>query len=268
MPHELRLLRLVVRGLGDVVQAGRPARRGVPPSRASREPRGEAPEQPEPPSSTSRLTLSSEARGRSKTCAWVARFRNRCAALGDNGRFAAEECRFSCATCDRPAEAACIEANFGTVITESCGDSDAWHKKNDESKDCAWVAANADRCTVKADGAVYRAEWTLRVAIPSTRLPRRASGRPKELVPSATALLRYAFEECKATCGTCGKRCVDDPTWHKAGEPLKTCAWAARFRNRCAATGEDGVTGFNACRRACRSCDYERERAAVAVCED
>mmetsp|Transcript_3428 Transcript_3428/g.10074 ORF Transcript_3428/g.10074 Transcript_3428/m.10074 type:complete len:233 (+) Transcript_3428:1283-1981(+) len=232
MPHELRLLRLVVRGLGDVVQAGRPARRGVPPSRASREPRGEAPEQPEPPSSTSRLTLSSEARGRSKTCAWVARFRNRCAALGDNGRFAAEECRFSCATCDRPAEAACIEANFGTVITESCGDSDAWHKKNDESKDCAWVAANADRCTVKADGAVY------------------------------------AFEECKATCGTCGKRCVDDPTWHKAGEPLKTCAWAARFRNRCAATGEDGVTGFNACRRACRSCDYERERAAVAVCED
>ncbi len=68
---------------------------------------------------------------------------------------------------------------------------------------------------------------------------------------------RYAFQTCKAACGSCGERCLDDDEWHKAGEPRvaaregparrpprprrrdKTCAWVNRFTNRCEAAGED-----------------------------
>ena len=33
--------------------------------------------------------------------------------------------------------------------TDECEDSETWHKNGDESKDCAWVAEWAPRCSVK-----------------------------------------------------------------------------------------------------------------------
>lgn len=106
-------------------------------------------------------------------------------------------------------------------------DSETWHKKGDESKDCKWVGSNPDktieRCLVKSGDVVL------------------------------------AGEACIKTCGSFREPedCVDDPDWHKDGEPEKDCVWASRFSNRLAALGEDGRYGFQACPVAARTCRQE-----------
>mmetsp|Transcript_10446 Transcript_10446/g.31189 ORF Transcript_10446/g.31189 Transcript_10446/m.31189 type:complete len:394 (-) Transcript_10446:56-1237(-) len=102
---------------------------------------------------------------------------------------------------------------------DACADSTSWHKLEAPEKDCSWVSETKKRCLVKAEGGIY------------------------------------AFEECKATCGTCGAACVDDEGWHKAGEPDKGCAWAKRAIQRCAAIGESGEAGYEACKFACNTCE-------------
>jgi len=101
----------------------------------------------------------------------------------------------------------------------SCVDSTTWTKKNDAAKTCDWVASlPAARCTVK----------------------------------DASTVL--AAEACKATCGSCGT-CVDEPGWHKAGDPAKDCTWVSRFTNRLAVEGEDGTLAYQSCRKSARTCD-------------
>jgi len=51
--------------------------------------------------------------------------------------------------------------------------------------------------------------------------------------------------------------CVDSTTWHKAGRPLKTCAWTRGGTgvHRCKnVLGEDGTTGFESCPLSCGLC--------------
>jgi hypothetical protein len=52
-------------------------------------------------------------------------------------------------------------------------------------------------------------------------------------------------------------KCVDSTTWHKAGRPRKTCAWAAggNGRHRCKnVLGEDGTVGLESCPLTCGTC--------------
>eukprot|EP00633_Aureoumbra_lagunensis_P003462 CAMPEP_0197301690 /NCGR_PEP_ID=MMETSP0890-20130614/50557_1 /TAXON_ID=44058 ORGANISM="Aureoumbra lagunensis, Strain CCMP1510" /NCGR_SAMPLE_ID=MMETSP0890 /ASSEMBLY_ACC=CAM_ASM_000533 /LENGTH=735 /DNA_ID=CAMNT_0042781059 /DNA_START=255 /DNA_END=2462 /DNA_ORIENTATION=+ len=67
----------------------------------------------------------------------------------------------------------------------------------------------------------------------------------------------YAFEMCGTACGSCDEECIDDPDWHKNGEPEKDCAWASRFTKRCTTIGADMRRGYEACRYACRTCDFD-----------
>mmetsp|Transcript_14182 Transcript_14182/g.42271 ORF Transcript_14182/g.42271 Transcript_14182/m.42271 type:complete len:624 (-) Transcript_14182:152-2023(-) len=101
-----------------------------------------------------------------------------------------------------------------------CEDSKTWTKKDDDAKDCAWVAGKPKtRCAAKDENAVF------------------------------------AFEECKVACGVCGKTCADDDSWASANDEDKDCAWAKRFINRCAAVGEDGMYGYESCAKSCHACD-------------
>jgi hypothetical protein len=73
-----------------------------------------------------------------KDCAWAAAATSRCIAVGDDGTYAFEACEGACF--------ACAAARGG-----SCGDDAAFFKKGAPAKDCAWVARDFQRCTVKGD---------------------------------------------------------------------------------------------------------------------
>jgi hypothetical protein len=124
-----------------------------------------------------------------------------CNSGGDNGEGA----------CERPWIDPCESGPCGT-------NSETWHKKDDESKDCKWVAATntEKRCAVKGEDKV---------------------------------LASYA---CPNACGTAS--CGDDVTWHKRDEPEKTCAWVSVFpRKRCFVRSDDKTMAKVACPIACRN---------------
>jgi len=105
---------------------------------------------------------------------------------------------------------------------DDCSDSAEWAKSGDPSKDCAWVSElPSTRCSVKDADKIF------------------------------------AFEECRASCGSCGA-CEDSDSWVKAGDDdSKDCVWVSRFINRCAAMGADGTLGYESCRFACGTCSPE-----------
>jgi len=141
----------------------------------------------------------------SKDCIWASRFSNRLAVIGEDQRTGYQACPVAARTCR---------------MTDCPGDSETWHKKNDKSKDCAWVSEKpALRCTVKNDRAVL------------------------------------AAEACLQTCDACRTRCEDVPGWHKQGDPAKDCTWVSRFTNRLAVLGEDRTYAWQSCRKSSRTCD-------------
>ena len=78
------------------------------------------------------------------TCGWVGEVKtNRCVRLGVDGRYAWEACR-----------AACFSS--ATEVRGECSDSAEWHKKNDDTKTCSWVAGKPPtRCNVKGQDGTW-----------------------------------------------------------------------------------------------------------------
>jgi hypothetical protein len=112
-------------------------------------------------------------------------------------------------------------ADFYVVAPQLCDDDQTFSKKDDASKDCAWVAAFPEsRCLVKDDDAAF------------------------------------AFEQCKSACKTCTKTCSDDADWHKTNDPTKNCDnWVKRYFNRCNVQGQDGTFAYQSCSRSCQTCN-------------
>jgi len=111
---------------------------------------------------------------------------------------------------------------FFIGVSGDCHDSSSWYKTGEDWKTCEWVGEfKSARCNVKGTGDMY------------------------------------AFEMCGTACGSCDEECIDDPDWHKNGEPEKDCAWASRFTKRCTTIGADMRRGYEACRYACRTCDFD-----------
>jgi hypothetical protein len=67
----------------------------------------------------------------------------------------------------------------------------------------------------------------------------------------------FAFEACRSSCGSCGRECVDSPTWMKsAEEPEKDCDWSSRVKNRRITIGDDGAFAYESCLYSSRTCHY------------
>ena len=82
-----------------------------------------------------------------KDCAWVAAATSRCIAVGEDLTFGFEGC-----------PAACLACNGLGYDGLGCDDDAAWHKKNSPSKDCAWVANDAPRCSAKGEDGAFAFE--------------------------------------------------------------------------------------------------------------
>jgi hypothetical protein len=82
-----------------------------------------------------------------KDCAWVAAATSRCIAVGEDFTFGFEGC-----------PAACLACNGLGYDGLGCDDDAAWHKKNSPSKDCAWVANDAPRCSAKGEDGAFAFE--------------------------------------------------------------------------------------------------------------
>mmetsp|Transcript_13786 Transcript_13786/g.42705 ORF Transcript_13786/g.42705 Transcript_13786/m.42705 type:complete len:640 (-) Transcript_13786:185-2104(-) len=179
----------------------------------------------------------------SRDCVWVSEDpETRCKLPGQpsfvsDTRLASEACPLACGTC--PAQPSCDPKTYAPTYEPTpgpapayeptskpapgpdpdCADSTSFFKKDDPSKDCAWVAKQpAERCLVKSDQVVL------------------------------------AAEVCLKACGGCSVDCQDDKSWFKAGSPEKDCVWVSRFTNRLAALGDDGRFGYQACPAAARTC--------------
>lgn len=108
----------------------------------------------------------------------------------------------------------CGDGKVFTCCYNNCTDSATWHKNDEPSKDCDWVAEFVpQRCDVK--------------------------GADRSL----------ASYSCPRACGT---SCHDDLGWHKTDEPDKGCAWVSAFSEaRCDTKGEDGTLASYSCPTAC-----------------
>ncbi|KAH8064914.1 hypothetical protein JL722_1803 [Aureococcus anophagefferens] len=112
-------------------------------------------------------------------------------------------------------------------LSEACADSETWHKKGDDKKNCAWVGKKAaSRCKawVKSEGGVLASD-----ACP------------------------VACDTCPATCAE-GRR-ADSTTWHQGWKKSKTCAWVGKSpAKRCDKESKSKVLASDACPVACDAC--------------
>ena len=166
--------------------------------------------------------------------------------MGEDGRYGFQACPRAARTCR-------------TAL--ACEDSLAWTKAGEDAKTCRSVRkSKTGRVDAAADVRVVAAA-SMRSCWPAIRCwsshrCQWAGQLPEKrcLVKDASKVL--AAEACPKSCGACDRPCVDDPTWHKAGDDeTKTCVWASRFSNRLAALGEDGRYAYEACPLAARACD-------------
>ncbi|EGB01976.1 hypothetical protein AURANDRAFT_69314, partial [Aureococcus anophagefferens] len=130
-------------------------------------------------------------------------------------------------------------------LSEACADSETWHKKGDDKKNCAWVGKKAaSRCKawVKSEGGVLASD-----ACP------------------------VACDTCPATCVE-GPSCADSTTWHQGWKKSKTCAWVGKSpAKRCDKESKSKVLASDACPVACDACptwaeviaDLEAKNAAL-----
>mmetsp|Transcript_17744 Transcript_17744/g.55381 ORF Transcript_17744/g.55381 Transcript_17744/m.55381 type:complete len:444 (+) Transcript_17744:177-1508(+) len=193
----------------------------------------------------------------SKDCAWVAKQpAARCLVKSGSAVLAGE---------------ACLEACGGCAPAAACADDPAWHKAGSPAKRCAWASRFSNRLAALGEDGRYgyqacpAAARTCRKDVPcgdsstwsKNKDPSKSCDWVAEL-PEARCLVKdastvLAAEACKATCGSCGT-CVDEPGWHKAGDPSRDCTWVSRFTNRLAVEGEDGTLAYQSCRLSARTC--------------
>jgi len=106
-----------------------------------------------------------------------------------------------------------IHALDNSYKSTSLYNSPTWYKKNDETKNCDWVAKWPPRCQAKGDD-------------------------------GTTA--RYS---CPVACSSIAGASYD---WHKNGDVMKDCYWVAAYPEaRCDAKGADGTLAYENCPAAC-----------------
>ncbi|KAH8054709.1 cupin-like domain-containing protein [Aureococcus anophagefferens] len=144
-------------------------------------------------------------------------------------------------------------------LSEACADSETWHKKGDDKKNCAWVGKKAaSRCKawVKSEGGVLAS-----VACPV------ACDTCLAICEEAKQDLEETLAEEKQTCAeekqTCaeekaaleGPSCADSTTWHQGWKKSKTCAWVGKSpAKRCDKESKSKVLASDACPVACDAC--------------
>jgi len=194
-----------------------------------------------------------------KTCAWMANkiatswppvsSMNRCRSFySSDNVLAMDAC---CETCGpfSSVPTSAPSTSSPTPSTSVCVDDPEWHETDAPFKTCAWMANK------------IATSWP----------PVSSMNRCRSFYSSDNVL---AMDACCETCGplsfaptsapsTMVEACVDDPEWHEANAPFKTCAWMATkiatswppvsAANRCNSfTGVGGVLAMDAC---CETCE-------------
>ncbi|KAK7240564.1 hypothetical protein SO694_00057124 [Aureococcus anophagefferens] len=169
-------------------------------------------------------------------------------------------------------ESGAVSAGGGS-FDSACADSETWHKKGDDKKNCAWVGEKkVKRCTgkVKSKGGV-----TASVACPvaCNTCPATCEEAKQDLEETLAEEKQICAEEkqiCaeeKQTCAeekqTCaeekaaleGPSCADSTTWHQGKKKSKTCEWVGEApANRCKMKSKSKVLASDACPVACDAC--------------
>jgi len=200
----------------------------------------------------------------SKDCDWVAASSpTRCAVKGDD-RAAYQACYRACDTCGDEC---------------SADDSTDWIIRDEDDKNCDWVAeAYVPRCgktslddTFAFQACPYACRTCLQPNCDDSMTWSASSDETKDCSWVAEAsnqrCTKYgvdvnetvlAFVACPQSCRVCpgflGETCDNDATWYKKGEPSKNCDWVAQSFPRCRAKGFDDTWAYQNCRLACDTC--------------
>ncbi|KAH8048819.1 cupin-like domain-containing protein [Aureococcus anophagefferens] len=161
----------------------------------------------------------------------------------------------------------------GGSFDSACADSETWHKKGDDEKNCAWVGKKkVNRCKawVKSEDGVL-ASVACPVACDTCLL---ICEEAKQDLEETLAEEKQTCAEEKQTCAeekqtcaeekqTCaeekaaleGPSCADSTTWHQGWKKSKTCAWVGKSpAKRCDKESKSKVLASDACPVACDAC--------------
>lgn len=156
---------------------------------------------------------------------------------------------------------ACVDSSrwvYGD--SNACEDDSGWIKHDgNDNKDCAWIAAEVAagdtgrQCERAKNKKKVKAEDACTCACPQATNPPNNCAWVGEDTDARCGLSvdLTGAEACPDTCAPC----VDDATWHEAGEESRDCEWVSgNSDGRCDRVDEDGRLASEACVSSCDAC--------------
>ena len=156
---------------------------------------------------------------------------------------------------------ACVDSSrwvYGD--SNACEDDSGWIKHDGNgNKDCAWIAAEVAagdtgrQCERAKNKKKVKAEDACACACPQATNPPNDCAWVGEDTDARCGLSLdlTGAEACPDTCTPC----VDDATWHVAGEESRDCEWVSgNSDGRCDRVGEDDRLASEACVSSCDAC--------------